>query len=498
MSENRPVRVRFAPSPTGRLHIGGARTALFNWALARHFGGQFILRIEDTDTERNSDESLQSILDSMRWLGIDWDEGPDCGGDYGPYFQQQRMDKYQAAIEVGLNEGWLYRCFASAEEIGKLVEEHRQSKTAGRWEGPYRDLPGEEADRRAAAGEEFVLRFRVPLGKEVVIEDHIRGTVTFRTDEVEDWVAVRANGMPTYNFCCAIDDADMQISHVIRGEEHLVNTPKQILLAEALGVSVPDFAHVPLILGDDGKKLSKRTGDTALGDYIAKGYPADALFNFLALLGFSIDDKTTVFSRDELVQHFALKRISKGGALFDTDKLHYLCGEYIRQMDVPALTDAVMPSLVAAGLLPAELPAGGVDTCCSRGWVERLVAAMQERLGLLNELPEKAAFLFSDGVELDKKAAKAVKGEQPVAALAHLATALESADVFPPADWSAWIKEQAGQLEVGLGKIMKPLRAALSGTLGGPELVDILALLGKERSIKRIRAAVELGQTSDV
>ncbi len=480
MSQDRPVRVRFAPSPTGRLHIGGARTALFNWALARHFGGQFILRIEDTDTERNSEESLQSILESMRWLGIDWDEGPDVGGDFGPYFQQLRLDKYKAAIECGLAEGWLFRCFASAEEIGKLVEEHRQSKTAGRWEGPYRDLPVEEAERRAASGEEFVLRFRVPLGQEVVIKDHIRGDVTFRTDEVEDWVAVRANGMPTYNFCCAIDDADMQISHVIRGEEHLVNTPKQVLLAEALGVTVPDFAHVPLILGDDGKKLSKRTGDTALGDYIAKGYPSDALFNFLALLGFSIDDKTTVFSRDELVQHFDLKRISKGGALFDTDKLHYLCGEYIRRMDVAELTDAVMPSLILAGL------AEDVD----RAWLEHLVRAMQERLGLLNELPEKAAFLFSDMVELDKKAANAVANEQAVAALTHIATSLENADVFPPAEWSAWIKEQADQLDVGLGKVMKPLRAALSGTLGGPELVDILALLGKERSLRRIRAAV--------
>jgi len=280
----------------------------------------------------------------------------------------------------------------------------------------------------------------------------------------------------------------MQISHVIRGEEHLVNTPKQVLLADALGVSVPDFAHVPLILGDDGKKLSKRTGDTALGDYIAKGYPADALFNFLALLGFSIDDKTTVFSRDELVQHFDLKRISKGGALFDTDKLHYLCGEYIRRMDVAALTDAVLPSLEQAGL----------TANCSREWLEHLVRAMQERLGLLNELPEKAAYLFGELVELDKKAAKAVRNEQAVAALNHIAANFEAADVFPPADWSGWMKEQAGQLDVGLGKVMKPLRAALSGTLGGPELVDILALLGKERSIKRIRAAVEQGQSSGV
>jgi nondiscriminating glutamyl-tRNA synthetase len=332
------------------------------------------------------------------------------------------------------------------------------------------------------------------MGQDVVVKDHIRGDVTFRSDEVEDWVAVRTSGMPTYNFCCAIDDADMQISHVIRGEEHLVNTPKQVLLAEALGVSVPDFAHVPLILGEDGKKLSKRTGDTALGDYIDKGYPTDALFNFLALLGFSIDDKTTVFSRDELVQHFDLKRISKGGALFDTDKLHWICGEYIRRMNVPDLTDAVLPSLRRAGLvsepLAGDASANDLNVIGSRAWLEHLVAAMQERLSLLNELPEKAAFLFSEGVELDKKAAKAVANEQATAVLSHLATALESADSFPPADWSAWIKEQAAQLDVGMGKVMKPLRAALSGTLGGPELLDILTLLGKQRSIARIRAAL--------
>ncbi len=494
MTDTRPVRVRFAPSPTGRLHIGGARTALFNWALARSLGGAFILRVEDTDTERNSEESLHSILESLRWLGLDWDEGPEANGEFGPYFQTQRMANYQAAIDRGLSEGWLYRCFASAEEIGELVAEHRAKKRSGRWEGPYRDLPVAEAEARAAAGEEFVLRFRVPMGQDVVIKDQIRGDVNFRSDEVEDWVAVRTGGMPTYNFCCAIDDADMQISHVIRGEEHLVNTPKQVLLAEALGVAVPDFAHVPLILGEDGKKLSKRTGDTALGDYIDKGYPADALFNFLALLGFSIDDKTTVFSREELVQHFDLKRISKGGALFDTDKLHWICGEYIRHMSVAHLTDAVLPSLRSAGLVSEPLVGDDsvtdLNVIGSRAWLERLVAAMQERLGLLNELPEKAAFLFSEGVELDKKAAKAVANEQAIAVLSHLATAFESADVFPPADWSAWVNEQAAQLDVGMGKVMKPLRAALSGTLGGPELLDILTLLGKQRSVSRIRAVL--------
>lgn len=487
MTDSRPVRVRFAPSPTGMLHIGGARTALFNWALARRHGGVFVLRVEDTDTERNTAESLQSILDSMRWLGLDWDEGPDAGGEFGPYFQSERMEHYQAAIDRGVEEGWLYRCFLTPEEAQAMREQHLAEKRPGRWENPSRDLDSAEAAQRAAAGESFVLRFRVPLGREVPVVDHIRGDVVFRSDEVEDWVAVRANGMPTYNFCCAIDDAHMEISHVIRGEEHLVNTPKQVLLAEALGVAVPEFAHVPLILGADGKKLSKRTGDTALGDYIDKGYPADALFNFLALLGFSIDDKTTVFSRDELVAAFDLRRISKGGALFDTDKLHYLCGEYIRAMEVPALTDAVLPWLQQAGLAAETLPEGGADVVGSRAWLEVLVAAMQERLGLLAELPEKAAFLFADEVEHDEKAQKALAEDGARERVEAIAAALEAEAVFPPAEFGAWTKAQCEALGVGMGKVMKPLRAALTGTLGGPELADVLTLLGKERALARLR-----------
>lgn len=470
------------------LHIGGARTALFNWALARRHGGVFILRVEDTDTERNTEASLQSILDSMRWLGLDWDEGPDCGGDFGPYFQSERNDLYQAAVERGVAEGWLYRCFLSPEQAQEMREAHLNEKRAGRWENPSRDLPAAEAAARAEAGEACVLRFRVPLEREVKVQDHIRGAVSFRTEEVEDWVAVRANGMPTYNFCCAIDDAHMQISHVIRGEEHLVNTPKQVLLAEALGIAVPDFAHVPLILGADGKKLSKRTGDTALGDYIDKGYPADALFNFLALLGFSIDDRTTVFSRDELVQAFDLRRISKGGALFDTDKLHYLCGEYIRGMQVPALTDACLPWLREAGLVGEDLPAGGIEVAGSRVWLEGLVAAMQERIGLFAELPEKAGFLFAEEANYDEKAQKALAEEGAADRLAAIARALEAETAFPPAEFGAWTKAQCEALGVGMGKVMKPLRAALSGTLGGPELADILTLLGRERALRRLHA----------
>jgi len=478
MTESRPVRVRFAPSPTGMLHIGGARTALFNWAFARSRGGTFVLRIEDTDTERNSAESLQSILDSMRWLGLDWDEGPEAGGDFGPYFQSERIANYNAAITRGLDEGWLYRCFATAEELEAQREAARAAKTNWRFDARFRDLSKEEAESRHAAGERNVLRFRVPEGEDILVKDHIRGEVKFTSKEVEDWVAVRPNGMPTYNFVCALDDSAMEISHVIRGEEHLVNTPKQILVYRALGLEEPEYAHVPLILGQDGKKLSKRTGDTALGDYIAKGYPADALFNFLCLLGFSIDDKTDVFTREQLLAAFDLKRISKGGAIFDTDKLHWLCGDWIRRMESPAFTAAVLPYLIEAGLVPPDASADAD--------LESLVAVFQERITLYSELPAQAAGMFGEMPEYDSKAQKALRADGVAGVLEAVAKAVE-ASIWPMEDFSATVKAVAGELDLGMGKVMKPVRAALTGTLGGPELADVVRILGKQRSLKRLQ-----------
>lgn len=478
MASDRPVRVRFAPSPTGMLHIGGARTALFNWAYARSCGGKFILRIEDTDTARNSDESLQSILDSLRWLGLDWDEGPEADGDFGPYFQLQRVDSYQAAIARGLEEGWLYRCFATSEQLEAQREAAREAKVNWRFDPASRGLSAEESAARAAAGEACVLRFRVQPDEDIIIRDHIRGDVSFSSNEVEDWVAVRGNGMPTYNFVCALDDSAMEISHVIRGEEHLVNTPKQILVYRALGLPEPEYAHVPLILGKDGKKLSKRTGDTALGDYITAGYPTNALFNFLCLLGFSIDDKTDVFTREQLVEAFSLKRISKAGAIFDTDKLAWICGDYIRRMSVPELTAAVLPYCIEAGLVEED------GSACAD--LQQVVAAYQERIQLYSEFAPQAAGMFGELPDWDKKARKALAADGAADAVAKLAAALEDC-AWPPEDFMSVVKGVAGELEVGLGKVMKPVRAALTGTLGGPELDAVIQMLGRERSLTRLR-----------
>jgi glutamyl-tRNA synthetase len=478
MTNDRPVRVRFAPSPTGMLHIGGARTALFNWAFARSRGGKFILRIEDTDTARNTEESLNSILESMRWLGLDWDEGPQADGDFGPYYQSQRVDSYQLAIDKGMAEGWLYRCFATADELEEQRNVARDNKTNWRYDERWRALSAADSKTKADAGDACVIRFKIPADHEVLIKDHIRGDVRFASADVEDWVAVRSNGMPTYNFVCALDDAAMQISHVIRGEEHLVNTPKQVLLCEALGHPVPEFAHVPLILGADGKKLSKRTGDTALGDYITSGHPSDALFNFLCLLGFAIDDKTTVFSRDELLKSFELKKVSKGGAIFDTDKLNWICGEYIRNTETAELCAVVKPFMVAAGYeLSDEL-------------LSKLVLALQPRANLYSHFAEQAAGLVGE-VAYDEKAQKELMKDGVAGYLTAVAAQLQEG-AWPPAEFFGIVKQIATDHEVGVGKIMKPLRCALTGALGGPELADVLNILGREQSLSRLAKAGQL------
>jgi len=479
---SRPVRVRFAPSPTGRLHLGGARTALFNWAFARQHGGTFLLRIEDTDEGRNSEESLRSILASLRWLGLDWDEGPECGGPHAPYFQSQRRAHYAAAAARGLEEGWLYRCFTPAAEIERQREEARAAARNWRFDARSRDLPRAEAERRAAAGEPWVARVRVPDGLKIAVRDHVRGDVEFASEQVEDWVAVRSGGMPTYNYCCVLDDGDMRISHVIRGEEHLVNTPKQILLYRALGIETPEFAHVPLILGKDGKKLSKRTGDTAVEDFRAKGYSPEALFNFLCLLGFALDDKTTVFGSQELVAHFGLDRIQKAGAVFDVDKLHWLCGEYLRRRGAADLAERALPWMQQAGLI------GTPPAVAERQRLGEMAAAFLPRLTLYGDLPQQAHFLFTTGAEPDAAARAALAAPEAAVATAAAAAALERAP-WPPADFAALLKESAAAAGLKTGAMMKPVRAALTGSLGGPELADVVRLLGRERALARLRAA---------
>lgn len=483
-----PVRFRFAPSPTGKLHIGGARTALFNWAAARRLGGKFLLRVEDTDRERSTPEFEAAILEGLRWLGLEWDEGPDVGGEHGPYRQSERQEEHLGVAARLFQAGWAYRCFCSSERLEALREEQRAKKENPRYDGHCKEVDDAEAVRRIEAGERPVLRFKVPAG-ETEFEDLIRGRVRFDNREVDDWIMVRADGSPTYNFVVVCDDSHMKVTHVVRGEEHLTNTPKQILLYDALGLDRPQFAHLPLILGADKKKLSKRTGDTALSDYQEKGYPPEAVLNFLALQGWALDGETEVFTLEELCQNFDLKDVSKGGSIFDEQKFRWLAGETIRRQSVAQLAERGGPFLVAAGLL------GEAELDQRRGWVEAACATVQERVELYSELPEKLAYLFAadDAVAYEEKAlAKVQKGTDPKGTLGSygewLRPRLEGgvdADGLR-AETKAWIGEQGLKMPA----LFQPLRVALTGALGGPDLFDVMALLGSEKTLRRIEAGL--------
>jgi glutamyl-tRNA synthetase len=321
--EDRILRLRFAPSPTGYLHVGGARTALYNWLLARRSGGTFILRIEDTDLSRSTEEAIEAILRDLRWLGLDWDEGPDAGGEHWPYRQTGRMALYREAAQRLLEGGYAYRCFCSPQELKERRERALREGRPPMYDRRCLSLAEDEVRRLAKEGRPYALRFRVPEG-ETVVRDAIRGEITFRNREIEDFVLLRNDGTPTYNLAVVVDDVDMRISHVVRGDDHLSNTPKQLLLYRALGAEAPVFAHLPMIVGRDGRPLSKRHGDVAVGHYREMGFLPEAMVNFLALLGWSLDDATTIIDRETLVANFGLERVTSKPAVWDTGKLYWM------------------------------------------------------------------------------------------------------------------------------------------------------------------------------
>ena len=489
---DRPVRVRFAPSPTGSLHVGGARTALFNWAFARRHGGRFLLRVEDTDLERSKPEHEVAILEGLRWMGLEWDEGPDVGGDFGPYRQSERSESYLGMASSLFQAGWAYRCFCSPERLSELREGQRAAGETPRYDRRCLDLDPAEATRRIEAGERPVLRFRVPEG-ETVFRDAIRGEVRVASADVDDWIMVRGDGSPTYNFVVVCDDVAMEISHVLRGDDHLTNTTKQVLLYRALGLEPPAFAHFPLMLGHDKKKLSKRTGDTALQAYRDKGYPPEAVLNFLALQGWALDDKTDVFSAEQLVAHFDVASVSKAGAVFDPEKFRWMAGEYIRAGSVARLTDRALPFLVQAGCLDAEEGQAGGPR---RAWVEAAVALVQERVQLYSEVPEKLAWLFADdgAVEYDDKAAKNAAKHGPPAEILGAYRAWLAPQLEDGVDASALregTKAWVGERGVKFPALFQPLRCALTGEAGGPDLFDTMAVLGAESTLARLDAGIE-------
>lgn len=483
------VRARFAPSPTGNLHIGGARTALFNWAFARSRGGSFVLRVEDTDRERGTPEFERAILDGLRWLGLDWDEGPETGGDYGPYRQSERIERHREHARALLEAGTAYPCFCAAERLSALREEQTRAKGRIAYDRRCASIPTPEALRRLDGGEAAVIRFRVPPGR-TTIRDLIRGEVSFDNSEVDDWIMVRSSGAPTYNFVVVCDDSDMAITHVLRGEEHLVNTPKQALLYRAMQRAEPEFAHLPLMLGTDGKKLSKRTGDTALSDYREQGFPPEAVFNFLCLQGWALDGATEVFSAEEFVRHFEIGDVAKSGAVFDLEKFRWLSGDYIRRDSIERLAQRCAPFLERAGLTTAA------ELEQRPEWFARVMRAEQERIATYSELPARVAYLFASDAELEWDAGAEQKVRKLAAAAGtlrdfrawlsdRLSAGAQATDLSD--ETKAWVQERGEKL----GALFQPLRLALTGLPGGPDLFEVMDLLGPERSLARIAGAAE-------
>ena len=489
-TETPTVRVRFAPSPTGKLHIGGARTAIYNWAFARAMGGSFVLRIEDTDPERSTEENTQVILRAMRWLGLDWDEGPEVGGQFGPYKQTERFDTYAAALEKLKERGAAYPCFCTKEELDAKREaaEKNEGGYAG-YDRTCRDIDPAEARSRIAAGEPHVWRLKVPEGHgPIEFVDAVYGPMSFPADVMDDMILVRTDGTPTYNFAVVCDDANMRITHVIRGDDHLSNTPRQVMVYEALGAPVPVFAHISMILGADGKKLSKRHGATSVEEYRDAGYLSDAFVNYLALLGWSLDGETTVIPRDVLASKFSLDRISKNPATFDPKKLDWMNAEYINAMsDAEFARKILVPELTKAGLLDE-----GSERLAS--WMEQLATIVKPRTKMPADAAVVAAPVFATAETLvydEKSVAKGLAKESMGAVLDAARAALEA---VPADDWTAEAVDAALEplpetLDLKKRVVFQAVRVAECGNMVSPPLGETMALIGKDDCLARIDRA---------
>ncbi len=481
------LRVRFAPSPTGYLHIGGARTALFNYLYARHNGGKFVLRIEDTDTERTIEDSAEKMMQSFRWLGLDWDEGPITGGPAGPYQQSQRQELYRKYATSLLDKGLAYRCYCTPEELAAEREQARAEKKAPRYSGRCRNLTPEERERLEKEGRSSTIRFRTPDNGNTVVNDLIHGEVSFKNEEIADFIIMKSDGFPTYNFACVIDDWLMGITHVLRADEHLSNTPKQMMIYRALSAPMPKFGHVPMILAPDRSKLSKRHGAQTVEEFRDKGYLAEAIVNYIALLGWTPPDATKeIMTLEEMAEEFDLSRVSFTAAVYDVQKLTWMNGQYIRQLEPEALVQKYIPFAVAAGLGAKEELAGKKD------WLKKVVVSLQERARTLEEMAEASGFYFKAPNAYDEKGIKKFFAKPNVAVLLE-----KGAEVISGiSDWNIESCEEGYRNLIdseGIkgGELIHPTRLALSGKTVGPGLFEIMYVLGKDESIFRLRAAVK-------
>lgn len=487
MVEN--VRVRYAPSPTGEPHIGNVRTALFNWLFARHHGGKFIVRVEDTDQERLVPGATDAILDSLQWLNIEWDEGPRVGGPHAPYIQSERLAIYQELAENLVRQGRAYRCYCSRELLAQMRQERREHGFATGFQCPCRKMT--QRERREAESKEGtpVIRFAMPESGVTVVHDLVRGDVEWQNELLDDFIILKSDGFPTYHLAVVADDHLMEISHVLRAEEWLPSTPRHLQLYDALGFTPPQFGHLPMILGPDRAKLSKRHGAAAVFEYRDRGYLPEALLNFMVLLGWSLDDKTDVMPLDTIIQSFNLERVTKSAAIFDREKLEWMSGIYLRQLSVGELAERMLP------FLEKELPADLLPV--DPGYLERIAPLVQERIKLLADAAEMTSYFFLDPPEYEPESL-IQKGMDQAGALESLGVTLKGlagAASFEHQSLEELLRATGTELGLSPRQFFGVLRVAITGRTASPPLFETMEVLGRERVVRRIRRAIDLLST---
>ncbi|MBN2069885.1 MAG: glutamate--tRNA ligase [Candidatus Krumholzibacteriota bacterium] len=510
--DEKEIRVRFAPSPTGHLHVGGARTALYNWLYARKTGGKFVLRIEDTDALRSTEESYEGILRGLKWLGLYWDEGPDIGGEFGPYLQSARGVFYHSDARKLYENGMAYYCFCTPGELEEKKKEAAIRKLDTKYDRKCRSISPDEAASRIEKGESHVTRFKMPDEGNVIFRDVVRGEFEFSNSDLDDFILIRSDGKPTYNFAVVVDDARMKISHVIRGDDHISNTPRQVHLYKALGYRLPVFAHLPMILGEDKTRLSKRHGATSIDFYSEKHYLPDAMNNYLALLGWSFDGKRELFERKSLVKAFSLKKVSKNPAIFDNSRMEYINSEHFKKMPLvqkavlayraleeekvlpPAfnvdLTKPVELELVP-GTEPLTTGISDEEKVFDKKEFQRLLLIIKvfgNRLKLLKDIPGMLRYFYQDEFSIDENAVgKYLNGEETGKRLALLADELENLKYFDLNAVEETIRSLADRLEIEAGDIIHPCRVALTGQAVSPDIFWVILFLGKKKACERLR-----------
>lgn len=484
MSSNQNVRVRMAPGPTGAFHIGRTRAAIVNWIFARHYGGSFVLRIEDTDLERSKPEHLESILDSLRWLGLTWDEGPEVGGPYAPYFQMGRLDTYSDFTRALLESGHAFRCYCTQDELDALRRQAEQERRPFRYPGTCRHLSAENRAEREARGLQPAIRLLVPDDGETAWDDLILGRISYRNDEIGDFVIQRSNGIPLYNFTVTIDDLTMKISHVIRGQDHISNTPKQILIYQALGADMPTFGHVPLMVSSEGAKIGARFGAAAVVALEELGYLSEAVFNYMATLGITYEGDREIYSREEIVQLFDIAHVSHSPAVFDAEKLDWMNGVYIRDLPREEFVRRALPFLQRAGLLSSIPSDEDLD------YAARALALEQERVKTLAETPEAVDFFLTAHLDYDPANLIVKKSSLDIARrVIDEAIAVCERSSFAVEDLEREFRALTEKLELKTGVVFGTIRVAVTGRTAAPPLFDTLATLGRDRVLARLRQA---------